>query len=209
MKAAIYARVSTNNKGQSTDLQLSECREYCARREFAVERVYIDNGVSGAKESRPELDKLLADARKRAFDVVVVYRFDRFARSTRQLVNSLAEFQSLGIEFISIHDGADTTTPQGRLLFTIMAGLAAFERELIRERVISGLAEARRQGKKLGPKFTVSKEKANCIIASRAEGSSLRSIAKDYGVSTSTVARVLKKSGTRTDLGTIQSENQV
>src|ERR1700756_407940 len=150
MRAAIYARVSTNN-GQDPHMQIRELLEYCKRRGWDVEGEYVDAGVSGAKEHRPQLDMLLAVCRKRRVDAVVVYRYDRFARSLRQLVNALEEFRSLGIEFISLHEGVDTSTPNGRLVFGIFASIAEFERELIRDRVKSGIAAARSKGKRLGP----------------------------------------------------------
>jgi DNA invertase Pin-like site-specific DNA recombinase len=109
-RAAIYARVSTNN-GQNPEMQLQEVRQYCARREMAIVREYVDRGISGAKEQRPALNQLLVDCRRRTVDCVVVYRYDRFARSLRQLVNALAEFRALGIDFVSLHEGVDTSTP--------------------------------------------------------------------------------------------------
>jgi DNA invertase Pin-like site-specific DNA recombinase len=132
MRAAIYARVSTANGGQSPEMQLIELREYCARRGWEIAGEYVDAGISGAKERRPQLDALLAVCRKRRVDAVVVYRYDRFARSLRQLVNALEEFRALGIEFISLHEGVDTSTANGRLVFGIFASIAEFERELIR-----------------------------------------------------------------------------
>jgi len=149
MRAAIYARVSTNN-GQDPHMQIRELREYCERRGWEIEGDYVDVGVSGAKEHRPQLDALLVVCRKRRVDAVVVYRYDRFARSLRQLVNALEEFRSLGIEFISLHEGVDTSTPNGRLVFGIFASIAEFERELIRDRVKSGIAAAKSRGKILG-----------------------------------------------------------
>ena len=116
VRAALYARVSTNN-GQNPEMQLGELRQYCQRRGFEISEEYVDNGVSGAKEHRPQIDRLLADCRRRSVDAVVVYRYDRFARSLRQLVNALEEFRSLGIDFISLHEGVDTSTPNGRLVF--------------------------------------------------------------------------------------------
>src|ERR1039458_3853522 len=155
MRAAIYARVSTNN-GQNPEMQLRELREYCKRRGLEIAGEYVDAGVSGAKEHRPQLDALLAACRKRCVDAVVVYRYDRFARSLRQLVNALEEFRSLGIEFISLHEGVDTSTPNGRLVFGIFASIAEFERELIRDRVRSGMAAAKAKGKRIGrPKVAV------------------------------------------------------
>jgi DNA invertase Pin-like site-specific DNA recombinase len=152
IRAAVYARVSTNNGQQSPEMQLQELRAYCERRGWQCSE-YVDHGVSGSKERRPSLDSLLADCRRRQVDAVVVYRYDRFARSLRQLVNALEEFRSLGIEFVSLHEGVDTSTPNGRLVFGIFASIAEFaefERELIRDRVISGLAAAKAHGKKLG-----------------------------------------------------------
>ena len=114
IRAAIYARVSTRN-GQDPEMQLAEVRAYCCRREWEIAGEYVDTGISGAKERRPALDRLLGDCRKRHVDAVVVYRYDRFARSLRQLVNALEEFRVLGVDFISLHEGVDTSTPNGRL----------------------------------------------------------------------------------------------
>lgn len=186
MRAAIYARVSTNN-GQDPSMQTRELREYCQRRGWEIEGEYVDAGVSGAKERRPRLDTLLAACRKRRVDAVVVYRYDRFARSLRQLVNALEEFRSLGIEFISLHEGVDTSTPNGRLEFGIFASIAEFERELIRDRVKSGIAAARSKGKILGrPRVNVDAAK---IAALRASGASWNTITRQLGLSAGTVKR--------------------
>src|SRR5579872_6928389 len=150
MKAAIYARVSTSHHGQDPSVQTRELREYCERRGLVIVGEYVDTGISGAKERRPQLDRIMTDCRQRRFDAVLVYRYDRFARSLRHLVNALEEFRALGIEFISLHEGVDTSTPNGRLIFGIFASIAEFERELIRDRVKSGIAAARSKGKKLG-----------------------------------------------------------
>lgn len=194
MRAAIYARVSTANNGQNPEMQLGELREYCQRRGWGIAGEYVDAGISGAKEHRPQLDALLAACRKRRVDAVVVYRYDRFARSLRQLVNALDEFRSLDIEFISLHEGVDTSTPNGRLVFGIFASIAEFERELIRDRVKSGIAAARSRGKKLGrPRVNVDAAK---IAALRASGMSWPTIAAEVGASVGTVyqaARSLSK----------------
>ena len=145
----LYARVSTNN-GQDPEVQLRELREFCQRRGFEIAEEFVDKGISGSRERRPALDKLMVACRKRLVDAVVVYRYDRFARSLRQLVNALEEFRALGIEFISLHEGVDTSTPNGKLVFGIFASIAEFERELIRDRVRSGLAAARAKGKAIG-----------------------------------------------------------
>lgn len=141
MRAALYARVSTH-AGQDPAVQLRELREYCDRRGWEIAAEFTDVGVSGAKERRPQLDQLLAACRKHRFDAVIVYRYDRFARSLRQLVNALGDFDALGIQFVSLHEGVDTSTPNGRLVFGIFASIAEFERELTRDRVCSGIAAA-------------------------------------------------------------------
>lgn len=165
-------------------MQLRELRDYCQRRGWEIAGEYVDVGVTGSKEQRPELDRLLAECRKRRVDAVVVYRYDRFARSLRQLVNALEEFRALGIQFVSLHEGVDTSTPNGRLVFGIFASIAEFERELIRERVRSGLAAARARGKRIGrPRKTVD---AARITRLREKGASWRAIAVQLGVSVGT-----------------------
>src|ERR1051325_2270392 len=162
-------------------MQLNEVRAYCERRQWMVSGEYVDTGISGSKEHRPALDRLLSDCRKRQVDAVVVYRYDRFARSVRQLVNALEEFRSLGVDFVSLHEGVDTSTPNGRLVFGIFASIAEFERELIRDRVRSGIAAARSKGKRLGrPRRSVD---ADALAALRAEGLSWSEITERTGVS--------------------------
>src|SRR5579862_5969220 len=189
-RAAIYARVSTNN-GQNPEMQLGEVRQYCSRREWQVVHEYVDKGISGAKERRPALDQLIADCRRRSVDCVVVYRYDRFARSLRQLVNALEEFRALGIDFVSLHEGVDTSTPNGRLVFGIFASIAEFERELIRDRVKSGLAAARSKGKRLGrPRVTLDEAR---IAALRASGRSWPQVAAELGVSVGTAYQAARR----------------
>src|SRR5205085_7584896 len=181
-----YARVSTLN-GQDPEVQLRELREYCQRRRLEITHEYVDKGISGSRERRPALDKLLADCRKRLVDAVVVYRYDRFARSLRQLVNALEEFRALGIDFISLHEGVDTSTPNGRLVFGIFASIAEFERELIRDRVRSGLASARSKGKRLGrPRADVNGAQIQRV---RGSGASWRTVAGQLGISVRTARR--------------------
>lgn len=203
MRAALYASVSTKAGSQNPDMHLRELLEYCQRRGWETAGEYVDAGVCGAKEQRPELDRLLSDCRKRRVDAVVVYRYDRFARSLRQLVNALEEFRALGIEFVSLHEGVDTSTPNGRLVFGILANVAEFERELIRERVRSGLAAARGRGKRIGrPRKIVDATK---IAQLRANGASWRKIATRVGVSIGTahsVAQGRSKNAARGDSAT-------
>jgi DNA invertase Pin-like site-specific DNA recombinase len=187
--AAIYARVSTEK--QDSSLQVSTLKDYAARWGLEVGEVYSDDGVSGAKDRRPELDRLMADARRRKVDAVLVFKFDRFARSTTHLLRALEEFRALGIDFISYSEGIDTTTPVGKMVFTMVAAIAEFERELIRERVKAGIERARRQGKQLGRRrLQVSVEEA---AAMKAGGKSLRQIAGVLGCGKSTVATVLRR----------------
>jgi DNA invertase Pin-like site-specific DNA recombinase len=183
MRVAIYARVST--KDQSCDMQMRDLRAYCSARRLTVIREYLDIGHSGAKDSRPKLDELMADARKRKFDSVVVWRFDRFARSTKHLLLALEEFRSLGIQFISYQENIDTTSPLGQALFTIVSAVAQLERDLIRERVNAGLRHARACGKQLGrPRRIVDRDE---IVRLKAEGASLREIAKKLEIGYGTV----------------------
>lgn len=189
MRVALYARVSTLN-GQNPEVQLAELREYSSRRGWEIAGEFVDEGVSGARERRPALDRLWVDCRKRRVDAVVVYRYDRFARSLSHLVNALEEFRAMGIEFVSLHEGVDTSTPNGRLVFGIFASIAEFERELIRSRVRSGLASAKAKGKKLGrPRTTVNSTQ---IAALRATGTSWRDISKRLGVGVGTACRALQ-----------------
>jgi DNA invertase Pin-like site-specific DNA recombinase len=183
MKIAIYARVS--NKDQSCELQVRDLRAYCGARGFDLVGEYVDVGQSGVKDSRPELDKLMNDARKRQFDVIVVWRFDRFARSTKHLLTALEEFRALGIQFISYQENVDTSTPLGQALFTIVSAVAQLERELIRERVSAGIRNARANGKKLGrPKTLVDRAQ---VLELREQGQSLQQIATRLGIGYGTV----------------------
>jgi DNA invertase Pin-like site-specific DNA recombinase len=189
LRIGLYARVSTLN-GQNPEMQLAELREHAARRGWEIFGEYIDRGISGARERRPELDRLWADCRKRKVDAVLCYRYDRLARSLRQLVNALEEFRALGIDFISLHEGVDTSTPNGRLVFGIFATIAEFERELIRGRVISGLAAAKSRGVRLGrPRVSVD---ADQIASLRASGVSWREISNRLGIGIGTCCRALE-----------------
>lgn len=182
MKAAIYARVSTLD--QEPENQLAELRRYVDARGWeAVE--HVDKGVSGAKDRRPAFDALLTDARRRRFDVVVVWRLDRFGRNLRHLVTVIDDLNALGIAFVSLGEGLDLTTPAGRLQLHVLAALAEFERARIAERVQAGLARARSAGKKLGrPLSQVPVDRL-----ARVEGLPLNEGAARLGVSRSTLKR--------------------
>ncbi len=189
--AALYARVSTLE--QNCEVQLEDLRRYAAQR-FALYRECIDVGVSGVQRHRPQLDALRKDARKRLFDVVLVWKFDRFARSLKHLIESLDEFSALGIDFVSYTEGVDTTTPSGQLLFHIVGAVAQFERDLIAERVRAGMAHAKSLGKHIGrPRAKVDVEAVKDL---RSQGKSLRVIAKALGAPISRVRRALLRPAT-------------
>lgn len=191
MRVGIYGRVSTTNHGQDVSMQTRELREYCERRGWQIAGEYLDEGISGAKEKRPELDRLMADAHRRKFDVVAVWKFDRFARSVSHLLRALDTFRVLGIEFVSLSESLDTATPAGRMVFTVLGAVAELERSLIAERVRAGLRNARAKGKRLGrPRVTVD---ASRIAALRASGASWRAIAKQLNVGEGTARRAYQK----------------
>ena len=189
-RAALYMRVSTKGHGQTTETQAMALREYAGHRGLTVAYEYRDEGVSWSKVSRPALDQLMKDARSRKFDVVVVARFDRFARSTRHLVLALEEFSALGIDFISVSESIDTSTPMGKMVFTVIAAVAELERSLIRERVVMGLDRAKKQGKQLGrPKVIVNPLQ---IAGLRNQGRSWNEIARQLGIGRGTAERAFR-----------------
>jgi DNA invertase Pin-like site-specific DNA recombinase len=192
MITALYARVSTANHGQDVTMQTRELRQYCERRGWQIAGEYVDIGISGTKEKRPELDRLMADAHKRRFDAVVVWKFDRFARSVSHLLRALDNFKALGIEFISLSEQLDTTTPAGKMVFTVLGAVAELERSLIVERVRAGLRHARAKGTRLGrPRVYADPSK---IASLRAQGRSWTSIAGELGLGEGTVRRVAQLS---------------
>lgn len=179
-RAVLYARVSTNN-GQDPEVQSREIREYCQRRGWPLVGEYVDTGISGAKERRPQLDRLIADAHKRKFEVVVVWKFDRFARSVSHLLRALENFRALGIEFVSLSEQIDTSTPTDKMIFTVLGAVAELERSLIAERVRAGLRNAKAKGRKLGrPPKRVNPTQ---IVALRAQGLPWRTVGARLGVS--------------------------
>jgi DNA invertase Pin-like site-specific DNA recombinase len=189
MRAAIYARVSTTNHGQDVTLQTRELQQFAQARGWEIAGEYVDAGVSGTKDSRPELNRLIADAHKRRFDVVCVWRFDRFARSVSHLLRALETFKALGIEFVSFSEQMDTSTPAGKMVFTVLGAVAELERSLIVERVRAGLRNARAKGKTLGrPRVAVD---AATVSRLRSQGCTIREIADTLGVSRSLVHKTL------------------
>jgi DNA invertase Pin-like site-specific DNA recombinase len=186
-RVALYARVSTHNGHQDPELQLRELRAFVQARGWTVASEYVDRGVSGSKDRRPELDLLMAGARSRAFDILLVWKLDRFARSLKHLVTAIAEFEALGLQFVSLRDNLDLTTPSGRLMFHVIGAMAEFERALIQERVRAGLRNARAKGKRLGrPTVSIPTAKVQRL---RAQGLSWSRIAAATGVAKATLLR--------------------
>jgi DNA invertase Pin-like site-specific DNA recombinase len=185
-RIALYARVSTVE--QTVEPQLFALRAYVeARGGQAVE--YVDAGISGARDRRPALDRLMADARRRRFDVLAITKLDRLARSVRHLTTLAAELEALGVGLVVLDQAIDTTTPAGRLLFNVLGSIAEFERDLIRERVLTGIAAARRRGQKFGRPDALTPEARDRLARLAAAGRSTREIAAMLGASKSTVAR--------------------
>ena len=192
MRVAIYARVSTNH-GQDVGLQTRELQEYCDRRGWTVAGEYVDVGVSGAKDSRPELNRLMADAHRRRFDAVVCWRFDRFARSVSHLLRALETFRALGIEFVSLSEQIDTSTPVGKMIFTVLGSVAELERSMIVERVRAGMRNARAKGRHIGrPRAVVNIARIGQL---RAQGFTVRAIATELGYSRSLVHKAIANYG--------------
>ena len=190
MRVGVYARVSTVGNGQSPEMQLRELREYCGRRGWEIAGEYVDNGVSGAKDCRPELNHLMADAHKRRFDVVCVWKFDRFARSVSHLLRALETFKALGIEFCSFSEQMDTSTPTGKMIFTVLGAVAELERSLIAERVRAGIRNARAKGRTLGrPRAAVTDARLRELLK---QDLSFATIGSLLGCSAATVCRRAK-----------------
>jgi DNA invertase Pin-like site-specific DNA recombinase len=188
VRVAIYARVSTTNHGQDVSMQTRELRQFAEARGWTIAGEYVDEGISGAKDSRPELNRLMADAHKRRFDVVCVWRFDRFARSVSHLLRALETFKALGIDFVSFSEQMDTSTPAGKMVFTVLGAVAELERSLIVERVRAGLRNARAKGKRLGrPRAVVD---ASRVAALRSQGLGWKKIAAELGVGVGTLYRL-------------------
>lgn len=190
-RVALYARVSTLDKGQDPETQLRPLREYAENRGFLITGEYIDQ-ASGVSEERRHYRLMVEAARKRKIDVVLVWRYDRFARSTQALVNALKEFQHLNVDFISYQENIDTTTPTGELIFHVMASLAQFESSLISQRVRAGMARAKAQGKRISrPRLEASKQAL--IIQLYQQGKSMNQISKQTGIAYGTVYNYTKK----------------
>jgi DNA invertase Pin-like site-specific DNA recombinase len=193
MRTALYCRVSTAD--QTCENQLLALREHCKLRGWTISTEYVDSGVSGAKERRPQLDAMMRDARRRRFDCVLVWKLDRLGRNTKHLINSLAEFDALGVAFMSLSDSLDMSTPQGRLMFHLLAALAEFERGLITERIHAGVRRAKAQGVHCGrPKGSgAAVIDLSAARTQMAAGASLRAVARSFAVSPSLLCKRLKE----------------
>jgi DNA invertase Pin-like site-specific DNA recombinase len=194
-RVALYARVSTLDKGQNPETQLIQLRQYAQARNFEIVSEFIDH-ASGTSEDRTQYKLMMVAAKKRKLDVVLVWRYDRFARSTQALVNALKEFQSLGIDFISYQENIDTTTPTGELIFHVMASLAQFESSLISQRVKAGMARAKAQGKRIS-RPPLAKDLQQKIVDLKEEGLSMNKISRVLGVAYGTVYNYVGQKSTK------------
>ena len=191
MRTAIYARVSTQD--QTCEMQLRELREYCLKRGWEISGEYVDTGWSGAKARRPELDRLMQDARTRRFDVVAVWKLDRWGRSVRNCLQSIQELTGLGIRWVATTQNLDTdeSNPMSRFMLHIMAAFAELEREMIAERVKSGMKAAQHRGQKLGRRKVIFDRQRALDL--KAAGASMRAIAQQLGVSLGTIHASLRQ----------------
>ena len=186
-RVAFYCRVSTSD--QHTEPQLHALRTYAAARGLEIAAEYVDHGISGAKDRRPALDRLLADARRRRFDVLACTKLDRLARSVHHLTSLGRELEALGIDLVVLDQAIDTSTPSGRLLFHVLGSIAEFERDLIRERTAAGIRAAKRRGARIGrPKAAVDR---HALARGIRAGGSISQLSRTLGVSWATARKAL------------------
>ncbi len=188
-RVGVYARVSTTDKGQDTELQLKDLRAFAHARGWQIHEEYVDEGLSGMLTTRPALDRLLTACRHRQIDVVLVWRLDRLGRSLKHLIMMLDELKSLGVAFVALHEQIDCTTATGQLMLHLLGAFAEFERALIRERVKAGLAHARTKGQRLGrPRLVIDSARVKAL---RKDGRSIRQIAQTLHISPGSVHKTL------------------
>jgi DNA invertase Pin-like site-specific DNA recombinase len=200
-RAALYMRVSTVD--QHPETQLQELRQFASGRGLDVVEEYTDHGVSGTRARRPALDRMLKDAHRRRFDVVVVWACDRLARSTKHFLQVLDELNELGIQFLSQREAIDTDGPLGRAIIVIVSAVAELERSLIVERVRAGMRRAKLEGRRIGR--TPLDVNHSALVQDRLSGMSLTRVAKKYGLSRASVVRFVREAQTRNR----ESENQL
>ncbi len=188
----LYGRTSTADKGQDPEMQLKDLRAYACARGWKVFGEYVDIGESGSKDKRPELDRLMEDARKRRIDGILVWKLDRFGRSLKSLVTTLEELRSLGVQFVSYTENLDFSTPAGRAMANLIAVFAEFERDLIRERVKAGIQNAKSKGIRVGRRSLIDGERLCTIKDMRHRGMKIRAIARHLNISPSLVHKTLK-----------------
>ena len=191
-KVGLYGRVSTTDKGQDPELQLKDLRAYANARGWKVFGEYVDKGESGAKDRRPQLDRLMEDARKRRIDGILVWKLDRFGRSLKSLVTTLEELRALGIQFVSYTENLDFSTPAGRAMANLIGVFAEFERDLIRERVRAGIQNAKSKGIRVGRRPLIDEKLLRTVRDRRDKGISIRGISKELGLSKSLVHKSLQ-----------------
>ncbi len=192
MKFGLYGRVSTSDKGQDVELQLRDLRNYAHTRGWEIFQEYRDIGESGSKDSRPELNRLLEDARKRRIDGILVWKLDRFGRSLKSLVTTLEELRALGVQFVSYTENLDFSTPAGRAMANLIGVFAEFERDLIRERVRAGIQNAKAKGIRVGRRSLIDTGRLCTIRDMRHRGMKIRAIARHLNISPSLVHKTLK-----------------
>jgi DNA invertase Pin-like site-specific DNA recombinase len=191
-KVGLYGRVSTTDKGQDPELQLKDLRTYANARGWKVFGEYVDKGESGAKDRRPQLDRLMEDARKRRIDGILVWKLDRFGRSLKSLVTTLEELRALGIQFVSYTENLDFSTPAGRAMANLIGVFAEFERDLIRERVRAGIQNAKSKGIRVGRRPLIDKRLLGTVRDMKDRGMSIRGISRELGLSKSLVHKSLQ-----------------
>lgn len=194
LRAALYARVSTTGRGQDVGLQLQELRQVASQRGWNVAGEYVDDGVSGTKTSRPALDRMLAEAQAGKLDIVAVWKLDRLGRSLQHVLATLDQLNGNGVDFVSLRDaGLDSTTPAGRLFTAMIGAFAAFERDLIQERVVAGVRRAQAAGKHCGrPRKAVDLRPALALLN---EGRGLKEVARILQLPRATLRRRLGEAG--------------
>ncbi len=191
-KVGIYARTSTADKGQDPELQLKDLRQYAEARGWKIFGEYSDIGESGSKDKRPQLDRLMEDARKRRIDAILVWKLDRFGRSLKALITTLEELRSLGVQFVSYTENLDFSTPAGRAMANLIGVFAEFERDLIRERVRAGIQNAKSKGIRVGRRSLIDQGLLKTVADMRNKGMKIRALARHLNISPSLVHKTLK-----------------